>query len=100
MPEESFRGVMAHELLHAWRALVCDGQGSQVLEEGSARYVEAAILNGIGTPEARHHLQGLAYEKDPVYGGGYRRVWKLVDDLGWERWRDFMRTARGLPPGY
>lgn len=100
LPREVFVGTIAHELMHVWNYLVCQVRHRASLEEGSANFIEAKVLEKLDTPAARQHLKGLANNPDPNYGGGYRRVKRLVASLGYEALLETLKTREDFPPGY
>jgi hypothetical protein len=100
LPLEIFNGTIAHELMHAWNHLNCTVRHIPELEEGSANYAEVLVLQKMGTTAAKQHIRNLETSQDPVYGNGYRRVKRYVDDNGFDSLLDWLRDNADLPPGY
>ncbi len=100
LPLEVFQGTVGHELMHAWNHLVCEVRHSPQLEEGSANYAEALVLEKLGTAAARQQLDAMENSDDPVYGGGYRRVKRMVADHGFKALLEWLKANRDFPPGY
>ncbi len=100
MPQDIFKGTMAHELMHAWNHLNCQVRHTPALEEGSANFVETLVLGRLGTSDAKHQIRAIEKSTDPSYGEGYRRVKRLVADLGFEALLETLKTSPDFPPGY
>lgn len=87
MPRLAFMGVLAHELLHVW----IHEQGLKHLSppqvEGFCNLATALMYNRAATAEDRDLsavlLQRLQTDPDPVYGEGYRRMARHLEELGW-----------------
>lgn len=100
MPQDIFQGTMAHEFMHAWNHLNCQVRHAPALEEGSANFVETLVLRRLGTAHARYQIEAIERSTDPVYGAGYRRVKRLVEDHGFEGLLQTLKSSADFPAGY
>ncbi len=86
-----FRGVVAHELTHAYLHQRGPLHLPRAAAEGICNYAASRIYLGEAAPIATVLLKQLELDKDPHYGEGYRRVRGAIqgDD---ERLRDLLAS--------
>lgn len=82
LPERTFMGVLAHELMHVWCAHKVTAELSSQLSEGTANYASALIYRNSPDPVSQMLLTNLQDDPDPVYGVGYRQVVTYIDQYG------------------
>ncbi|GAA1027130.1 hypothetical protein GCM10009557_07280 [Virgisporangium ochraceum] len=81
MPATQFGQVLAHEMGHAWLVGCPGGDRGDVEEEGLCELVASWWLTHRGGPLARHLLDGMSTNPDPVYGEGFRSAWRQAAGL-------------------
>lgn len=86
MPESSFISACAHELMHIWLYSRGISGLSPKLEEGSCNYAAYLILKTLGTPEAAYRIHELMEDRSPVYGKGFQKVYRMVEERGIAYW--------------
>ncbi|MDA3809104.1 MAG: protein DA1 [Spirochaetaceae bacterium] len=94
LPETSFISAAAHELMHIWfysRNLL---DLTARLEEGSCNYAAYLILQGIHSPEAAYRIHELMKDNSPVYGKGFQKVYKMVQDKGIAYWLKYIQSHK------
>lgn len=78
-----FAGVLAHEFLHAWQI-----KNSISLEapkcEGLCNMGSFLLFSTLSSSLSSHYIKNLFDNPDPVYGGGFRYVHALYEEVGWE----------------
>ncbi len=99
-PSRHFMSVAAHELMHVWLYLNAPDHGDPSLVEGSCNYAAYLVLNQLGDEIAGYVVQQLLEDPGPIYGDGFRRVKKLVDNRGVEYWLNHLKFDIRLPIGY
>ncbi len=82
VPEDFMRGIIAHELMHAWQHENGVDRTSLKLREGSANWVSSLIYNRMHTKRGQFFITGLENSEDPIYGEGYREMRKYADKHG------------------
>jgi len=78
LPRQHTAAIMAHEIGHAWLFLHEFPILSLMTEEGICELWAARWLEMQNTPLAKHRLQIMAKNPDPVYGDGYRAALKAL----------------------
>lgn len=97
LPESSFITTAAHELMHIWLYGRNVPAKSPKMIEGSCNYASYLVLKRLKTPEAAYRIQELLNNPDPVYGGGFRRVHRLVESRGIPGWLNYIQRKNRLP---
>lgn len=100
LPPMHYVSTAAHELMHVWQFLNTPEEGEAVLVEGSCNYAALLALRQINDDMARYVVRQLHEDPDPVYGEGFRRVRKLVDNRGIEYWLQHLQFDPEFPIGY
>jgi len=81
LPELVFGGVVAHELAHVWSALR-RWRLHPWAEEGFGELLAYRFYCDDGSPPARFLARRIEVNPDPIYGGGFRRMRRLLG--GWD----------------
>ena len=100
MPEINFISTAAHELMHVWLYLNASFDMDKSLSEGSANYASYLVLRNRRVDRARFLIENLESDRDPVYGGGYRRVKQFVGTRGMNGWVGYLKNNLIIPIGY
>jgi len=90
LPRIQFESVLAHELFHVWLNEQ-DIRISPKESEGFCNLASALIYQADTSELARHLLEKMHQDPDPVYGDGYRKMHKTLQQLGWQRLLKRMR---------
>ncbi len=80
LPATQFGQVLAHEMGHGW-LIRCPGHRPLATEEGICELIGSWWLHHRGGRLAAHYLEQLMQNPDPVYGDGYRSVYRRVGNL-------------------
>ncbi|MBN2627341.1 MAG: protein DA1 [Spirochaetales bacterium] len=94
LPEIQFRTACAHELMHIWFYSRGITDASPALTEGSCNMAAYLILEDILTPESEYLRKSLNEDRDRIYGGGFRKARRLVEDRGIPGWLDHISKKR------
>jgi hypothetical protein len=93
MPATLAALTLGHEAGHVW----CREQRVRFdpsdREEGFANVLACLVLQEIPGADAREKIGRLFADPDPVYGELFREQWALLQQLGWEAYRERVRTA-------
>jgi hypothetical protein len=84
LPALVFQGVVAHELGHVWTAL----RGIRFqpwAEEGFCEMLAHRYYFDLGTPEAIFQTRRIETNPEPLYGGGFRRMRRILGVEGLRR---------------
>jgi hypothetical protein len=100
LPRMHYISTAAHELMHIWQYLHGVLDNDLVYNEGSCNYASYLVLQKYPGKEAEYLLRSLEQDEDSIYGGGFRRVKKLVADRGIGYWLDYLKNNRAFPAGY
>lgn len=84
MPTIELEGVLTHELIHVW-LFENRIKLTSVETEGLCNLGNYLTYSKNPSPMAKHFLQTLHEDKDPIYGDGYRKMKSKLDQLGWPR---------------
>ena len=82
LPEDLMRGIIAHELMHAWQHENSASEAPLKLREGSANWASSLIYSRMHSRRGQFFLDGLEKSDDPIYGKGYREVTRYADRHG------------------
>jgi len=77
-------GVLAHELIHVW-LFENRIKLSSAETEGLCNLGNYLIYQKSPSPMAKHFLNTLNNDKDPIYGDGYRKMKQRLDKEGWAK---------------
>lgn len=90
LPESSFIAACAHELMHVWfYSRGIEGLPDRIIE-GSCNYAAYLVLKTMGTPEGAYRIHELMEDKSPVYGKGFQKVYRLVEEKGVAGWIEWL----------
>ncbi len=97
LPAMLFRGVVAHELGHAW--LTVHGIKSLAAweEEGFCELLAFRYYNTLLGDEAHYHTERILRNPDRTYGEGFRCVRVIADRVGFAQLLHTLQTTRHLP---
>jgi hypothetical protein len=90
LPQLQFQSVLAHEFLHVW-LMEKDIKLSTKDMEGFCNLGSALLYETEDSPFARFLLKQLEENPDRLYGGGYRKMKRLLQRLGWNRLKGSLR---------
>jgi hypothetical protein len=79
LPATLFSGVVAHELGHVWTA-IRRWRFHPWAEEGLGELLAHRFYHDLGTPEALFLARRIEINPDPLYGGGFRRMRRLIGE--------------------
>jgi len=100
IPEMSFVSVAAHELMHVWQYINAVPDNNQALCEGSSNYASYLVLQHFPDKMAEYLIETIVRDTSAVYGDGFRRVQKLVNDHGAAFWLRHLKSHSDFPSGY
>lgn len=92
LPEDLMRGVIAHELMHVWQHENNVSGITPELLEGSANWASSLIFSRMKSKRGRFFLNGLNKSKNPVYGDGYREVFRYAEENGIQQSLNMLRN--------
>ncbi|MFO1518774.1 MAG: hypothetical protein U1F57_03785 [bacterium] len=96
LPKVEFEAVMAHELLHVWQ----HENGihfSPMYAEGLCELGGFLVYSEDSSDLARHFLEKMKRNPDPVYGNGFRLMLEKLKKVGWKALIDeILRNKRGF----
>lgn len=75
IPENKLREVAAHELTHDWMQSEYPLVDDLKVKEGCSEYVASMVNSLYGRSSMNKRMQ---LNRDPIYGGGYRKIKKLL----------------------
>ena len=82
LPQRIFEGVLAHEMMHAWVNLNSVRRSDLWLNEGAANYASYLIHSQYSDKWSEYLINNLRQNPDKIYGGGFRKVEKIVQING------------------
>lgn len=85
LPEALFEGVVAHELGHVWLGVHGVTGLPQRTEEGFCELLAYRFYVQKRSREGNYYAHNIERNPDPTYGEGFRRMNKLVQQVGFER---------------
>jgi hypothetical protein len=100
LPPAVFTGTTAHELMHVWLFVHEVEDRDEAWVEGSCNFAAWLTLGRTLSDEFSWCQDALMEDPNPVYGDGFRRVKKLVDERGIDFWLKQLRTSPDFPSGY
>ncbi len=100
MPKIDFMAVAAHELMHIWQYLNAPLKNDPALCEGSCNYASYLLMKHYPGKDADFRIKSLLENSDPVYGDGFRRVKRMVDERGIGYWLELLKDNREFTAGY
>ncbi|HLH64032.1 MAG TPA: protein DA1 [Ktedonobacteraceae bacterium] len=97
MPSTLFQGVTVHELGHAWLAAHDIRPLPLWAEEGFCELLSYRYCMNLDTQESRYHAHNIEQNPSPIYGDGFRRIRRLADTMGFQRFVETLRATKHLP---
>ena len=99
LPEIPFRGVTAHELGHLWMMTegITDLQPEEC--EGVCELLAFLYYKSLGSEEGDRYARRIETNPDPIYGEGFRQVFRIFETAGMTAICKSLATTRRLPPG-
>ncbi len=94
LPESSFIGAAAHELMHIWFYSYNITDISPKLLEGSCNYASFLLYNCIKNKETAYRIHELIEDRSPVYGRGFKKIYNMVQSKGIEYWLNYIKTHK------
>lgn len=88
MPATEMAFTVAHELMHVWMAKHRVPQNDVPWIEGSCQYAAYLVMQSENTRESAFQMHQTEADTDSIYGGGFRRVKRYVDENGVDAWLD------------
>jgi len=82
LPPVYLENVLAHELGHVWLFIERIDDLPEDLEEGLCNLFAYLLHQEQTSPEARHCMQLLDENPDPIYGDGFRRARAIYEQRG------------------
>lgn len=90
LPRCEFIGALAHELMHVWLFVNNVTDIEPALREGGCNVASWLALINHRDRHAEFILENMQADPDPVYGDGYRRMKKYVDQQGVSTWLSYL----------
>ncbi len=97
LPSTLFQGVTIHELGHAWLIVHNIVDLPAWAEEGFCELLSYRYYTDHSTHESAYYAMGIEKNPHPDYGGGFRRLRAMCDEMGFSNLTLFLRTNRQLP---
>lgn len=94
MPETEMAFTLAHELMHVWMAKHRVTLDDEPWIEGSCHYAAYLVMQDTNTRESAFQMHLMESATDSIYGGGFRRVQRYVDENGVDAWLDALLKNR------
>jgi hypothetical protein len=99
MPKVEMIGTLAHELTHVWQFLSGRLRSDPALSEGSCNFAAYWVLRQtVPGEEADYIIESMLRDEDEVYGEGFRRVKKYVEENGISNWLTLMTAQNQTLP--
>ena len=92
-PRVEFAGTLAHELLHAWQ-VQNDITPPPKLCEGLCNLASYYIFTIMSNSLSNILIKGLMNSPDPIYGDGFREVYRMYESINWEGVIEFYRQKK------
>jgi hypothetical protein len=87
MPRVEMIGTLAHELTHVWQFLSGRLKNDPALSEGSCNFAAYWVLKQMAPgKEADFIIESMLRDDNEIYGEGFRRVKRYVEQNGISRW--------------
>lgn len=100
MPRIDVVSTLAHELAHVWQFLAGRFKNDRALSEGSCNFAAFLVLQKYPGGQTDYVTANIKDDKDKVYGEGFRRVRRFVDENGVAAWLDLLRKKDKFPRSY
>jgi hypothetical protein len=91
MPRVEMIGTLAHELTHVWQFLHGRLRSDRALSEGSCNFASYWVLRQMAPGEESDFIiESMLRDEDKIYGEGFRRVKRYVEQNGISGWLALM----------
>ena len=100
MPDKEFEAVAAHELMHVWQYINARENLEPQLAEGSAEYLSYLYMSKQNDDFSDYVIYKIETNDDRVYGNGFKRVKKVVDQKGLNYLLSYLRKSNKFPAGF
>ncbi|MEB3299073.1 MAG: hypothetical protein VKO21_06270 [Candidatus Sericytochromatia bacterium] len=97
LPAELLDGILAHELGHVWIYQQECPVHQPELAEGACNVLRWMVHVHQGGPEAERLIREMDADPHPAYGGGFRRVRRMVERQGLGRLLQHLRRSATFP---
>ena len=97
LPLALFAGVCVHELGHVWLAQHGIVNLPAIDEEGFCEWLSHRHYVGIGSKVDMFYAEGIAKNRNPIYGDGFRKLKRLEERLGSAQIIKSLRRKKKLP---
>lgn len=93
LPDLEFRGVLAHELLHAWlfenKITLQDDEC-----EGFCNLGSALVYKRSKTELGKVLFKNLENDTSPIYGDGFRKMKVILENKGWKSFLKYVESIK------
>lgn len=100
MPRIELISTISHELGHVWQFNHGRFENDKAWAEGSCNFASYLVLGRYSDKEADFFRHSIAADENRIYGEGFRRVKRYVDDKGVDAWLKQLRKKPGFPRSY
>jgi hypothetical protein len=97
LPHTLFEGVCIHELGHVWLVQQNIVNLPMVDEEGFCEWLSHRHYVEIGSKADLFYAHRIAENRDPIYGGGFRKLKNLEERLGFAQIIQSLLRKKKLP---
>ncbi len=97
MPGTLFASIMIHELMHVWIYQNGKNDSDKDLVEGSCNYISFEYLSRLNSKESEYYAEQILTDEDPIYGEGFRKVRKMVEQNSLIYLLEYLRFDTSLP---
>jgi hypothetical protein len=98
LPRESFEGIAAHELGHAWFYLAKIDALPVDIEEGFCNLLSYLLYKNTPVANGEFWSGLIENDPDPIYGEGFRKVRQTFKQYGFEDAMRYLYEKKELPP--
>lgn len=95
LPQVEFEAVLAHEICHVWQNHH-QIKLSHKFNEGLCNLMSALAYKQSKDPLAKYLREKLEKNLDPIYGQGYQRIKKLVQQKKWKNFLEELMTKKKM----
>ena len=97
LPERTFEGVAAHEMMHVWTNLNAPKTPAPRLNEGISNCASFWIYSRHRDQMAEYLIRNLRENPDPVYGEGFRQVQRYIRKKGLRSLLEHLKNSATMP---
>ena len=100
MPEKDFEAAAAHELMHVWQYENAQENLEPLLAEGSAEYISYMHMKKQYDDYSKFTVYRITNNRDPVYGEGFRKIKRIVEQKGLAFILNHLRKSNRMPAAF